>query len=253
MSDQYTLIREIETFTYRAWTALETRVYDGWVLRFANGYTGRANSINPIYYSSQDIHTKIRVCEDLYFARRQPSLFRLTNAMVPADLDNILLDKGYQTRSTTHVMIVDLRKIIPVYHPAAEHTSMLTETWLVDFVRLNKVDSRHMNTMRQMLCRIQPNTCFMRLRHHQETAAAGLGVCENDHLGFFDIVTHPDFRGQGWGTALMNSLFAWGKRQGATRGYLQVVAENDLAQKLYRKLGFRKAYEYWYREKFAEM
>ncbi|MBL8653878.1 MAG: GNAT family N-acetyltransferase, partial [Alphaproteobacteria bacterium] len=43
-------IRSIETLERRAfaaWPALRTATRDGWVMRFADGHTKRANSINP--------------------------------------------------------------------------------------------------------------------------------------------------------------------------------------------------------------
>ncbi|MDR2374804.1 MAG: hypothetical protein LBD96_00015 [Treponema sp.] len=41
----------IEELSMNAWLSLQTLVYDGWIIRLANGYTKRANSVNPIYPS----------------------------------------------------------------------------------------------------------------------------------------------------------------------------------------------------------
>lgn len=38
-----------EELSMNAHPAIKTHVYDGWLLRFANGYTNRANSVNMIY------------------------------------------------------------------------------------------------------------------------------------------------------------------------------------------------------------
>jgi len=37
------------------WPALQQRLYDGWVVRFARGHTRRANSVNPLYPSYHDL------------------------------------------------------------------------------------------------------------------------------------------------------------------------------------------------------
>ena len=42
------LMQKIEELSMNALPAMQTQIYDGWVIRFADGYTKRANSINPI-------------------------------------------------------------------------------------------------------------------------------------------------------------------------------------------------------------
>jgi len=55
----------IEELSLNHWQPLSTLLYDGWVLRFADGYTKRANSINPIHYSTCDLQEKIKECEKM--------------------------------------------------------------------------------------------------------------------------------------------------------------------------------------------
>jgi N-acetylglutamate synthase len=58
------LIQRIEELSVNALPALQTVVYDGWVLRFSEGYTKRANSISPLYHAHMDLIEKIRKCEE---------------------------------------------------------------------------------------------------------------------------------------------------------------------------------------------
>jgi ribosomal protein S18 acetylase RimI-like enzyme len=77
--------------------------------------------------------------------------------------------------------------------------------------------------------------------------ACGLGVLHDDLLGIFDVITVASQRRRGYGAALMAGLIGWGIARGAAHAYLQVVRSNAPAMALYERLGFTKAYEYWYR------
>ena len=53
--------KRVEEAALNAWPALQQILYDGWILRFSQGYTKRANSVNPIFQSSIDLETKINI------------------------------------------------------------------------------------------------------------------------------------------------------------------------------------------------
>jgi len=60
------LIRLIEEFSMKAWSSRHTQLEDGWVLRYADGYTRRANSVCPLYPSKNDPQENIKACERIY-------------------------------------------------------------------------------------------------------------------------------------------------------------------------------------------
>lgn len=49
------MIGQAEELFMNTWPAL---LYDGWILRFANGCTRQTNSIQPLYFSAQNIEEK---------------------------------------------------------------------------------------------------------------------------------------------------------------------------------------------------
>ena len=77
----------------------------------------------------------------------------------------------------------------------------------------------------------------------------GLGVVEDKFVGLFDIVIDPQYRNQGFGKLLVENILKWGKNKEADTAYLQVLADNASAIRLYEKVGFKEAYRYWYRIK----
>ena len=54
-----------------------------------------------------------------------------------------------------------------------------------------------------------------------------------------DLYVSPDSRGKGVASALINRTFQWAKEKKTTEVILNVYEQNTLAQKLYRKIGFR--------------
>jgi len=231
-----------------AWPALQVVLYDGWVLRFAEGYTRRANSISPLYASSEDVEEKIRRCEHFYRRRGQDAIFKLTQASLPEGLDDILAHKGYVVDAPTSVQTLELDSIDVVSRTA--HLEMeLTEEWLSSQCRLGKVGEHQRLIQKQLLKNIIPPTCYVSLDEDGEVVSCGMGVLEGAILGIFDVATDERHRRHGYGTQMMLNLLWWGKRNGATMACLGVMLDNPPALRLYEKLGFSEVYQYWYRVK----
>jgi N-acetylglutamate synthase len=241
-------ILTLEEKTYRAWAALETELYDGWVLRCANGYTGRANSVNPIYPSTLDVVEKINYCERWYQQRAVRLRFRLNEAAQPPELDTVLESAGYARHDDSLVMSIDLSSVKLSYGDVQIEADA-SEVWLANFCHLHPTHAPHLNTMRQLLAKIEPQKYFATLLVDDEPVAMGVGVRDERHVGLFDIITRTDRRGQGFGKRLVGSLLAQAKADGAEIGYLQVAAQNAPALRLYEGFGFRLAYRYWYRSR----
>ena len=54
-----------EELSMNAHPSIKTQLFDGWVLRFADGYTNRANSVNPLYPSEMAIEEKNSLAKGL--------------------------------------------------------------------------------------------------------------------------------------------------------------------------------------------
>lgn len=237
----------LEELSNRAWPALQTRFYDGWVLRFSAGYTRRANSVHPLYGSSMDLEEKVDYCESIYGQR---TTFKLTDATQPADLEAYLAARDYKRSGRTNLQTRPLDDIQPGT-PASPRVSInptLTHAWLEAFMQLSGVDERYRHTIEHMLHLTVPENAYFSIQRGQEIVAVGLGVIEEGYVSLYDIVTANSHRRQGYGEALVNAIMAWGKSRGAHTAFLQVTDDNEAALALYDKLGFTTAYQYWYRQ-----
>jgi N-acetylglutamate synthase len=245
---QQKLIQTIETLSFKALPALEQHDYDGWLLRYANGYTRRANSVNPVYASSEDVDLKINQCESFYASKNRPTVFKMTDSVYPPDLDTILADKGYRKEAETYIYTLSLigqgNSAKNIYID-----SELSETWVNHFASLNQTPEQHKPTLQQMLALIPTQCAFLNLQVNGDVVGVALGVIDGDWMGVYDVVVHADHRGKGYGRTIMEALFDWGGIHGASEGYLQVQANNTIATVLYRTLGFAHQYAYWYRVK----
>src|SRR4030042_5717033 len=103
------MIRLIEEISINAWPAFQTSLYDGWVIRFAGGFSRRSNSILPLYPSRLNVMEKIRRCEGMYRARNQRTIFKLTPASDPRELDGLLSDEGSRPEAETGGLTLPIR------------------------------------------------------------------------------------------------------------------------------------------------
>jgi hypothetical protein len=129
--------RRIEEASLNAWPALQQMLFDGWLLRFAKGYTQRANSVNPLFGSSLNAEEKIELCERLYAEKEQPTIFRLTPFALPPDLDQGLARRHYRCIDLTYVQHSDLRGQAMQAELSVELRDETVDNWLDTFCRLS--------------------------------------------------------------------------------------------------------------------
>lgn len=242
------MIRFVEELSINALPALKNLQYDGWLLRYANGYTRRANSVQPLYPSSIPLDEKIDYCEQIYHTWGIPTVFKMTEASLPNGLDAILAERGFEYHDGAIVNLCPLLSVTePSTHQEADISAEVAPEWIADYGRLNQLRDHQRDAMHEVLRRLVTPAGFVTLHRDGVAVAIGLAVLERGYIGIFDIVVDPKHRGQGLGRQLMLHLLHWGKRNGAVQAYLQVSPTNTPALNLYGGVGFRESYRYWYR------
>lgn len=242
-------VLRLEEAGLNAWPALRVALVDGWVARFADGFTKRANSANPIHgplhEENRDLAARVERVEQLYRAAGQRPIFRLS-PLAPAPLEPLLDARGYARIDETVVETADLAAMAVAADPGFQELGGAAD-WVEPASILQQEPAATRPTLRAMLERMVPRAAFGLLLRDGAPAACGLAVVEGDLVGLFEIAVDPTRRREGLGLAMTRSLLAWGRRQGASSGYLQVVAGNAPARALYAGLGFRESHRYWYR------
>ncbi len=241
-------VQTIEEISLNALPCLQQILYDGWILRFAEGYTKRANSVTPLYSGWQDLTSKIQRCQDIYRDFNLKPIFRLANIPRLQILDRTLDKLGYQQQDTVSVRVTTLGDRISTDNLVTLNNE-ISEEWLDQYVHAVNLPIQHWNTL-SIILEIIPNpTCYALLRDRQRFCSCGLGVLENNYLGLFFIATAKQQRGKGYATQLISAMLNWGRDRGASQAYVQVETENQTAINLYNKLGFTEVYQYFYRLK----
>ena len=245
------LERRIEEAALNSWPALQQLLFDGWIIRFAQGYTKRANSVTPLYPSSLSAEEKITFCERFYQEKQLPTIFRLPSfAAESASLDQLLEQRDYRSIERTLVLHTTLSSRVPrVSGSDLDVRALSLASWFPIYRQLNTHARPLQELHRTLLERIAPPFMYAALYRKDIPVACALGVLEHDAFGIFDVITDSMQRRKGYSTQLVTEMLSWGKRHGAQYAYLQVLDTNQPAQQLYSKLGFQKRYSYWYRQK----
>ena len=248
-------VAEVEGVALEAWPALEVVPLDGWLVRHAHGITRRANSVWPnaqLGTSKRAIETAVTKVEQFYHARNLPARYQICPAAQPAHLDGFLERRGYRAVALTAVQtmpLVDLQRALQDAPPfAIEVARQSTAAWWSCYAEADGVEGASV-AVRQAICTtIRQATAYAMAMHKDGPIAVGSAAVHGKWMGFFNIATLPAYRRKGAARALLARLVVWGLEQGATRAYLQVMADNDAARQLYGRLGFSTGYYYHYRE-----
>ncbi|MCR4941029.1 MAG: GNAT family N-acetyltransferase [Treponemataceae bacterium] len=240
-------IRFFEELAAKGHQALNTMLYDGWILRSAKGLTGRANSVLPLYPSTKALEEKVLFCEQWYKKQGLPADFKLTEES--QELSDFLSARGYQLVTPTDVMLKkNLASSQASYTDCTFSSS--PEEWLTYYFDFEKLtDKAKQKTFREMLSKVLVDTIYASVIHQGKVAACASAAIEEGYALIQNVIVSEAYRGQGLGEKLCRSLIAKTREIGAKSAYLQVVQTNEAAKKLYEKLGFERLYSYWYMKK----
>jgi len=202
-----------------AWPGAEQQWIGGWLLRFGHGSTRRANSAVPLDVSaSPDVSAIV----DWYPARgaapllaAPDGLFRVPQG-VPVDGENV-------------VMARELTPASPV--SSVTMAPLPEDEWLRLYQRDVPVDV--------LTAVIDGEVAFASI------AGGGVrrgAVTESPDgtrwVGLSAVHVVEKRRRQGLARTLGAALLAWGAGRGATRAYVQVLADNSAGTRLFESMGF---------------
>ena len=237
--------RSLEELSFRTLPALDQERYDAWVLRWSNGGSRRANSVNPVGPSTYPLTEKIAYCEQWFADRGGAAVFRLTE-LADAALDGELAERGYGYSSATSVLTAEL--IDEKAHEAVTMSAVPSNEWLRTIDYLSTADDATIHKLRDQLLASGGTSSFASVESDGRIAAIGVAISLGGYTTIYNMNTTHRSRRRGFARAILETLMANGRAAGASRAVLQVMDDNEPALSLYRSAGFTTAYAYHYRQ-----
>jgi ribosomal protein S18 acetylase RimI-like enzyme len=232
---------------------------DGWLVRFAAGKAKRARSIQPAAPGRLTIEAKLARCRTVFAAAELPLIVRITRFAEPPGLDAHLAGLGMARFDDSLVMaLTSLDEFDDdndhLRHGGDSASEAVTFEAVDPTAFAESIGAARGSSARERASHADrlanapvPHHAIV-VRDAREGVVAGGQVAVEATLGgLYDIFTIAEARGRGLGKRVCRHLLAHARRRGASAAYLQVDAGNDVARRLYARLGFRDAYPYHYR------
>jgi len=247
--DNLELAWRVEEACLNAMPSLRQVLLDGWLIRQSGGPIKRANSANPLRNAADDPPRVIAEARRLYTASNQPAIFRVPT--IAAAIDPHLERASFAANAETCVLFGNLDEAAGAEE--VELTASPSADWLSARQRMTSSSDADHLVYCQLLQAIFAPRIYAAIRGEGRIVSAARGVVHGGLLVVDSMATDTAFRQQGLGTLIIGSLLDRARRQGATGACLQVVAGNEAAHPLYRKLGFRtELYRHHYRREPAQ-
>lgn len=239
----------LDELAANAWPAPVQQQLEGWKLRAAGGLTRRANSIYTCGVMPR-FPDWLQEAHDFYARQSLPVRFQVSDGS-PPELTLLLDQLGYSREAHTEVQVASAQTVAG-RAARSEGISVKTaprleESWLGAFIRVEGHDPARAELYRAIMSAIGPAARFVQAMWGDETVGVGMAVSERSWTGIFNMATVQETRGRGVATSIISDLARWSLERGADRLYLQVMESNEVARRLYTRLGFSTLYGYHYR------
>jgi ribosomal protein S18 acetylase RimI-like enzyme len=252
-------ITELERLTSRHWRASQEEWLGGWLLRAAEGFTGRANSALPLGDPGLPLDAALAAVTGWYRARALRPMIAvplpLDGAGVCAEgsalhhFDNQLSERSWVTRpGPAYVMTADLAAVSDATGLPDGATFRVDDApddaWLG---RYHYRGQRQRPQVGRTLLMSAQSQVFASIRAGHEVLAIGRLSIADRWAGITAVEVNPAHRRRGLGTALTLAACAEAAHRAAEHAFLQVETENAAALALYERCGFSYSHRYHYR------
>jgi N-acetylglutamate synthase len=241
-------IAELEAVAARGWRAPEEAPLGQWLLRAAEGFTGRANSALAVGDPGMPLDAALRRVRDWYAARGLPAMVAVPHPLGRRDdslLDRFLDRGGWRARPGPAIVMTAPAAEVARSGPGsdAELHPEPGPAWLGRY----RCRGQRLPPVARRLLLSAPVQAFASIRRGGATVAIGRVAVAEGWGGLTAVEVDPGYRRAGLATAITTALAGAAVGHGAASLYLQVEEDNAAARALYLRCGFTDHHRYHYR------
>lgn len=244
----YASMLALEEIAARSWRPPDSQWLGRWLLRAADGFTGRANSVLPLGDPGCRTDEALARILDWYAGRGLTARIQVP-LPVRRDLDGALTTRGWTVGHGATVLTADLatEPAAPLQRddlPAVRLLAEPDEDWLAAY---HYRGGAGLPPVARALMMSGVRRGFACVRDAGQVVAIGRVVADEGWSGVTALEVEPAHRRRGLAAHVMAALRSWALAQGAERMWLQVAPDNAGALALYAGLGFAEHHRYLYR------
>jgi ribosomal protein S18 acetylase RimI-like enzyme len=229
---------EMDTIAARAWPATETARLGDWTLRYAGGFTRRANSV--LVGGDPGVPVDEALAEVVRWYRERG----LTPYLQLSDSSPYAAEaaaRGWLREADTLIRTAPLAPLTRLPGDPVTLSRTPDSDWLAAYHRTGDLADAALKVVTG-----GPSVWFATM-----PGAIGRAVVDGRWALFGAVEVIPSHRRRGLASAVMGALARRAAEEGATAAYLQVEADNAGARALYDRLGFTDHHGYHYRRPLA--
>ncbi len=236
-----------------AWPPQVTEYVGRSRLRWASGYTRRANSCLAVGVDD-DIPSLVAAATAFYNRHSTDPVFLVSTAAAPTSLAAHLSSLGFEPTAHTAVLTAPTTDVAisgAAFRAAGwtvEVQPAATDDWFEAFWEVDS--SRSLAGVHRTICRDvllrSSGAAFVSIVEAGQTIAVGQVVVNGLWAGVQCMATSAGHRRRGAASVVLGELAKHAVGRGAANMYLAVMDSNSGARQLYEQLGFSPAHEYSY-------
>jgi GNAT superfamily N-acetyltransferase len=241
-------IGELEVIVAKGWRAPEEERLGGWLLRAAQGFTGRANSALAAGEPGIPLAEAVLAVRHWYAERELPAMVAVPYPLDrpgDSDTDRFLAQHGWGIRADPAVVMTAAAAAVarPQLAERVDLHPEPTQAWLDHY----RYRGQPLPPVARQLLLSAPFQAFARHPPRRRDRRYRPGRRGRRLGGLTAVEVHPGHRRTGLATAITAALATAAATQGAVNLYLQVAMGNQAARALYARAGFVEHHGYHYR------